>query len=58
MQVEKHHQAESGDSFIYSAQKGHIERNIPAGEESLIYKHVDLFQPGRNEGKGKSSRGK
>ena len=36
--------AEFGDSFIFSPEKERIERNIPAGEENLIYKDVDLFQ--------------
>jgi hypothetical protein len=36
--------AEFGESFIYSPEKERVERNIPAREESLIYKDVDLFQ--------------
>lgn len=36
--------AEFGESFIYSPEKERAERNIPAREESLIYKDVDLFQ--------------
>jgi len=36
--------AEFGDSFIYSPEKERIERNIPAREEGLIYKEVDLFR--------------
>jgi hypothetical protein len=36
--------AELGDSSIYTPEKERIERIIPAGEEGLIYKDVDLFQ--------------
>ncbi|MHA2213757.1 MAG: nitrilase-related carbon-nitrogen hydrolase, partial [Candidatus Thorarchaeota archaeon] len=36
--------AEFGDSRIYSPEKDRAERRIPAGEEGLIYKDVDLFQ--------------
>ena len=36
--------AEFGDSLIYSPEKDRIERNVPKGEENLIYKDVDLFQ--------------
>jgi tetratricopeptide (TPR) repeat protein/predicted amidohydrolase len=36
--------AEFGESFIYTPEKERVERNIPAGEENLIYKDVDLFQ--------------
>jgi len=36
--------AEFGDSFIYSPEKERIETNIPAREEGLIYKEVDLFK--------------
>jgi len=36
--------AEFGDSFIYSPEKERIETNIPAREEGLIYKEVELFR--------------
>lgn len=36
--------AEFGDSFIYTPEKERVERTIPPGEESLIYKDVDLFK--------------
>ncbi|MFX1249856.1 MAG: hypothetical protein ACFFBQ_20890, partial [Promethearchaeota archaeon] len=36
--------AEFGESLIYTPEKERIERNIPAGEETIIYKDVDLFQ--------------
>ncbi|MHA1977062.1 MAG: nitrilase-related carbon-nitrogen hydrolase [Candidatus Hodarchaeales archaeon] len=36
--------AELGDSSIYTPEKERIERVIPAGDEGLIYKDVDLFQ--------------
>jgi tetratricopeptide (TPR) repeat protein/predicted amidohydrolase len=36
--------AEFGDSFIYSPEKERVETNIPAREEGLIYKEVDLFR--------------
>jgi len=36
--------AEFGDSLIYTPEKERIERQIPAREESLIYKDVDLFK--------------
>jgi hypothetical protein len=36
--------AEFGDSFIYTPEKERVERNIPAGEENIIFKDVDLFQ--------------
>ncbi len=36
--------AEFGDSFIYTPEKERVERKIPAGEEGLIYKEVDLFK--------------
>ncbi len=36
--------AEFGDSLIYTPEKERVERNIPAGEEGLIYKEVDLFK--------------
>jgi tetratricopeptide (TPR) repeat protein/predicted amidohydrolase len=36
--------AEFGDSLIYTPEKERVERNIPGGEEGLIYKEVDLFR--------------
>ncbi len=36
--------AEFGDSLIYTPEKERIERALPAGEEGLILKDVDLFQ--------------
>jgi len=36
--------AEFGDSLIYTPERDRIERNVPKGEESIIYKDVDLFQ--------------
>ncbi len=36
--------AEFGDSFIYSPEKERVEKNIPAREEGLIWKEVDLFK--------------
>ncbi|MFX0024485.1 MAG: nitrilase-related carbon-nitrogen hydrolase, partial [Candidatus Hermodarchaeota archaeon] len=36
--------AEFGDSLIYTPEKDHTERTIPAKEEGLIYKDVDLFK--------------
>jgi len=36
--------AEFGDSLIYTPEKERLERRIPPGEESLIYKDVDLFK--------------
>ncbi|MFX1440342.1 MAG: tetratricopeptide repeat protein [Promethearchaeota archaeon] len=36
--------AEFGDSLIYTPEKEKIERKLPAREEGLIYKDVDLFQ--------------
>ena len=36
--------AEFGDSCIYTPEKERIERNIPAREEGLIWKEVDLFK--------------
>ncbi|KKL53165.1 hypothetical protein LCGC14_2278180, partial [marine sediment metagenome] len=35
--------AEFGDSFIHTPEKERVERTIPAKEENLIYKDVDLF---------------
>jgi predicted amidohydrolase/tetratricopeptide (TPR) repeat protein len=35
--------AEFGDSFIYTPEKERVERMIPAKEESIIYKDVDVF---------------
>ncbi|MFX0151041.1 MAG: nitrilase-related carbon-nitrogen hydrolase [Candidatus Hodarchaeota archaeon] len=36
--------AEFGESFIYTPEKERVERTIPAKEENIIYKDVDLFQ--------------
>jgi hypothetical protein len=36
--------AEFGDSMIYTPEKDRVERTIPAGEEGIIYKDVDLFK--------------
>jgi predicted amidohydrolase len=36
--------AEFGDSFIYTPEKERVERRVPPGEESLIYKDIDLFK--------------
>ena len=36
--------AEFGDSLIYTPEKERVERTIPAREEGLIYKDIDLFQ--------------
>ncbi len=36
--------AEFGGSLIYTPEKERIERNVPKGEEGIIYKDVDLFQ--------------
>jgi predicted amidohydrolase len=36
--------AEFGDSLIYTPEKERVERRIPPGEESLIYKDIDLFK--------------
>lgn len=36
--------AEYGDSLIYTPEKERVERNVPAREEGLIYKDVDLFK--------------
>ena len=36
--------AEYGDSLIYTPERERVERNIPRGEEGIIYKDVDLFQ--------------
>ncbi len=36
--------ADVGDSLIYTPEKERVERKIPAGEEGLIYKDIDLFQ--------------
>ncbi|MHA1963500.1 MAG: tetratricopeptide repeat protein [Candidatus Thorarchaeota archaeon] len=35
--------AEFGDSLIYTPERDRIERNIPGGQEGIIYKDVDLF---------------
>lgn len=36
--------AEFGNSLIFTPEKERIERKIPQGEESLIFKDVDIFQ--------------
>ncbi|MFW9814247.1 MAG: tetratricopeptide repeat protein [Candidatus Thorarchaeota archaeon] len=36
--------AEFGDSLIYTPEKERAELNVPAKEEGIIYKDVDLFQ--------------
>jgi tetratricopeptide (TPR) repeat protein len=36
--------AEFGGSLIYTPEKERVERNIPKGEEGIIFKDVDLFQ--------------
>ncbi|MFX1365299.1 MAG: nitrilase-related carbon-nitrogen hydrolase [Promethearchaeota archaeon] len=36
--------AEFGDSLIYTPEKDRTERTIPAEEEGLIYKDIDLFK--------------
>ncbi len=36
--------AEFGDSIIYTPEKERVERRVPRGEESLIYKDIDLFK--------------
>jgi tetratricopeptide (TPR) repeat protein len=36
--------AEFGDSLIYTPERERTERNVPRGEEGIIYKDVDLFQ--------------
>jgi len=36
--------AEYGESFIYTPEKERVERNVPAREEDLIFKDVDLFR--------------
>ncbi|MFX0034152.1 MAG: nitrilase-related carbon-nitrogen hydrolase [Candidatus Hermodarchaeota archaeon] len=36
--------AEFGDSLIYTPEKDRTERNIPAKEEGLIYKDINLFK--------------
>ncbi|MFW9947948.1 MAG: hypothetical protein ACFFDX_14080, partial [Candidatus Odinarchaeota archaeon] len=36
--------AEFGDSLIYTPEKDRTERTIPAKEEGLIFKDVNLFQ--------------
>ncbi|MFX1249733.1 MAG: hypothetical protein ACFFBQ_20240, partial [Promethearchaeota archaeon] len=36
--------AEFGDSLIYTPEKERIERIIPKGKESIIFKDVDLFK--------------
>ncbi|KKM02748.1 hypothetical protein LCGC14_1781310, partial [marine sediment metagenome] len=36
--------AEYGESFIVTPEKERVERNVPAKEENLIYKDIDLFK--------------
>jgi tetratricopeptide (TPR) repeat protein/predicted amidohydrolase len=36
--------AEFGDSLIYTPERDRVERNVPRGEEGIIFKDVDLFQ--------------
>jgi len=48
---------EFGGSSIYTPEKERIDRTIPAGEEGLIYKDVDLFQL-RSERKKWEKKGK
>ena len=36
--------AEIGESFIFTPEREHMERRIPAKEEKLIYKDIDLFR--------------
>ncbi|MFX0082019.1 MAG: hypothetical protein ACFE94_09725, partial [Candidatus Hodarchaeota archaeon] len=36
--------AEFGDSLIYTPEKDRTERRIPAKQEGLIYKDIDLFK--------------
>lgn len=36
--------AEFGDSLIFTPEKERVERNIPKGEENLIFKDVDIFK--------------
>jgi len=36
--------AEFGDSIIYTPEKERIERSIPAKQEGLIYKDIDIFK--------------
>ncbi len=35
--------AEFGNSFIYSPERERVDKNIPAREEGLIWKEIDLF---------------
>ncbi len=36
--------AEFGESFIHTPEKDRTERTIPAQQEGLIYKDIDLFK--------------
>jgi len=50
--------AEFGDSCIYTPEKERVERTIPPGEESLIYKDVDLFKLRSERKKWEKEQGK
>jgi len=50
--------AEFGDSLIYTPEKERAERRIPQGEESLIYKDVDLFKLRSERKKWEKEQGK
>ncbi len=50
--------AEFGDSCIYTPEKERVERRIPSGEESLIYKDVDLFKLRSERKKWEKEQGK
>jgi len=50
--------AEFGDSFIYTPEKERVERQIPAREESLIYKDIDLFKLRSERKKWEKEKGK
>jgi len=50
--------AEFGDSCIYTPEKERVERSIPPGEESLIYKDVDLFKLRSERKKWEKEQGK
>jgi len=50
--------AEIGDSLIYTPEKERVERTIPPGEESLIYKDVDLFKLRSERKKWEKEQGK
>jgi len=36
--------AEFGESMIFTPEKERVERRIPSGEESIIFKDVDFFK--------------